>query len=132
MKKFAVILSLFVAGCVSLGGKMDQAKAKAAVEALEQQISKGDYALSKFYSEQMNLSENDAQRADKFKKLHDAEGDFVSMECTSAANGTDPNDRSCVNLVYTIKHTKLTTIENFTVVDEGGDDKISVHDIKTQ
>ena len=113
MKKVAVILSLLISGCVSLGGKMDIAKAKTTVETLEQKINKGNYdSLSKFYSEQMNLSENDAQRIDKFKKLHDVEGDLVSTECTSAVNGTDPDDRSCVNLVYTVKYTKLTTTES--------------------
>jgi hypothetical protein len=126
-KKLAFIFVLLLAASCSL----DQSRAKATVEALEQKINAGDYAAtSQYYSEGMNSSESVDQRAEKFKKLHDVFGDFVSMECVSATNATDPNDQPCLNLEYKVKHTKMTSIEDFTIVSEGGSYKVTVHDIK--
>jgi hypothetical protein len=127
MKKFAFIFALVLAA----GCSIDQSKAKTAVEGLEQKLSTGDYAgTAPYFSDQMKVSETADQRVEKFKNLHDAVGDFVSMECISSKNATDPNDQPCVNLEYKVKHTKVTTTEDFTVVKEEGNYKISEYDIK--
>jgi len=129
MKKLAFILAIFITGCTSVM-KLDQQKAKDLVEALEQKINSGDYAATtQYYDEVMNRNQTPEQRAENFRKLHAAVGDFVSMECTSIKNGTDENDMPCVNLVYKIKHTKINTIESFTVIRNEGGYKVSVHDI---
>lgn len=129
MKKLAFILAIFITGCTSVM-KLDQQKAKDLVEALEQKINAGDYAATtQYYDEVMNRNQTPEQRAENFRKLRAAVGDYVSMECTSVKNGTDENDMPCVNLVYKIKHTKINTIESFTVVREEGGYKVSVHDI---
>jgi uncharacterized protein YceK len=129
MKKLAIIFAVVIAGCSSVM-KLDQQKAKDLVEALEQKINSGDYAgTTQYYSEVMNRNQTPDQLAEKFKKIKAAVGDFVSMECISCKNGTDENDMPCVNLVYTVKHTKVNTTEGFTVVREEGGYKVSLHDI---
>jgi len=132
MKKYAVLFAVIIAGC-SWFNKLDTNKAKTVVEALEQKIAAGDYAgLSQYYSDEMNSSETTEQRADKFKKLKDAMGDFQSMECVYAKDSTDGNDINCVLLEYKVKHTKMTSIEEFMVIDAGTAYKVEMHMIKQE
>jgi|GEM_PF-1281256 hypothetical protein len=132
MKKILILFVILIAGC-SWFKKLDPVKAKTVVEALEQKIGAGDYAgLSQYYSDEMNSSETTEQRADKFQKLHDAMGDFQSMECVYAKDSTDGNDINCVNLEYKVKHTKMTSVEDFIVIDAGTGYKVSMHMIRQE
>ena len=80
----------------------------------------------------MSRSETTEQRVAKFKELHNVVGDFQSMECISAKDSTDENDIPCVFLRYKIKHTKITTIEDFMVEPEEGQYKIEMQNIQQQ
>ncbi len=130
MKKLFVLLTVFAIACFGCG-KVDQGKAKTLVETLIHTIDSGDYAgTSKFYTDEFNAGESIDVRTQKYKDLKDAFGNFVSMECISVKDSTDPDDRPIVQLVYKVKHTKLTSLEAYTVVSQAGDYKVEQQDIK--
>ena len=105
-------------------------KSKTMVEALIQKENSGDYAgTSQYYTDDFNKSETMEARTDKFKKLHDALGDYVSTELLKVTDSTDPNDFPCVELRYRVKHNKLNSIEEFTVIKEEGNLKVEQHTI---
>ena len=130
MKKLLVILSMVAIGCISCG-KVDQGKAKVLVENLIRTIDSGDYAAtSKFYSEEFNAGESLELRSAKYNTLKETFGDVQSMQCISVKDSTDPDDRPIVQLVYKVNHTKLPSLEAFSVVSQNGDYKVEQHDIK--
>jgi hypothetical protein len=129
MKKPLVLLVLFTItyfGC----GKVDQNKAKTLVESLIHTIDSGDYAgTSKYYTDEFNAGESMDARTQKYKDLKDAFGNLTSLECISVKDSIDPDDRPIVMLVYKVKHTKLTSLEAYTVVSQAGDYKVEQQDI---
>jgi hypothetical protein len=133
MKKLFVILTVTTIafwGC----GKVEPNKAKALVESLIHKEDSGKYAeTSNYYSEEFNQSASLEARTEKYQKLKEVFGDVVSMECIKVkGDTTDFNDRPILQLVYRIKHTKLTSLEAFTVVSQNGDYKVEQDDIKQQ
>lgn len=129
MKKLFVVLSIVAMGCISCG-HVDQGKAKVLVENLIRTIDSGDYAATpKFYSEEFNASESLELRSAKYQTLKETFGDVQSMQCISVKDSTDITDRPIVQLVYKIQHTKLPSLEAFSVVSQNGDYKVEQHDI---
>jgi len=129
MKKLSIILAALLCGCSSITHP-DMTKAKTVVEALIQKENSGDYSgTAQYYTDDFNKSETPEARTDKFTKLHDALGDFVSAELIKASDSTDPNDFPCVELRYKVKHSKLNSIEEFTVIKEEGNLKVEQHTI---
>lgn len=129
MKKLSIILVALLCGCSSVMHP-DKEKSKAVVEALIQKENSGDYAgTSQYYTDDFNKSETIEARTDKFQKLHDALGDFISMELVKATDSTDPNDFPCVTLVYKVKHNKVNSLETFTVIKEEGNLKVEQQSI---
>lgn len=129
MKKLAVILTALLCACSAIMHP-DKEKAKAVAEALIQKENSGDYAgTSQYYTDGFNKSEPIETRTSKFKDLHDALGDFKSMECIKATDTTDANDFPAIDLVYRVKHSKLNSIEEFTVITEEGKLKIEEHSV---
>lgn len=130
MKKLFVVLSIVAIGCISCG-HVDEGKAKVLVENLIRTIDSGDYAAtSKFYSEEFNAGESLALRSEKYQTLREAFGSVQSMQCISVKDSTDQDDRPIVQLIYKVNHTKLPSIEAFSVVSQNGDYKVEQHDIK--
>jgi hypothetical protein len=129
MKKLSFITVVLLFGCSAMTHP-DMAKSKAVVEALIQKENSGNYAgTSQYYTDDFNKSETPEARTDKFQKLHDALGDFTSAELLKASDSTDPNDFPCVELRYRVKHSKLNSIEEFTVIKEEGNLKVEQHTI---
>jgi hypothetical protein len=130
MKKMFVVLAVVI--IASMGcGKVDQTKAKTLVENLIHTIDSGDYAAtSKFYTDEFNAGESLEVRTQKYKDLKDAFGNVQSMQCISVKDSTDPEDRPIVMFIYKIKHTKLTSLEAYSVVSQNGDYKVESQDIK--
>jgi len=130
MKKWFVPF-IIIAICILSCSKVEPNKAKALVELLIQKIDSGKYSETpNYYSEEFNNSESLDARAEKYKELKDANGDVQSMQCISEKASTDPDDRPTLELIYKVKHTKLTSLEAFTVVSQNGDLKVESHDIK--
>jgi hypothetical protein len=129
MKKIAVILTALFCACSALVHP-DKEKAKAVVEALIQKENNGDYAsTSQYYTDGFNKSEPIETRTAKLQQLHDGLGDFKSMELIKASDTTDANDFPAVDLIYRVKHTKLNSIEEFTVITEEGNLRVEEHSV---
>lgn len=132
MKKLFVILSILCLatwGC----GHVDQTKAKVLVESLIQKIDSGKYdQTSAYYTDEFNGGESLNMRAAKYQELKDAFGTVTSMQCISIKDSTDPDDRPIVKLIYRVKHTKLTSIEAYSVVSQNGDYKVEEQDVKKE
>lgn len=132
MKKSIVLLAVFTITCFGCG-KVDQGKAKTLVESLINTADKGDYAgTSKFYTDEFNGSESIDVRTQKYKDLKEAFGDVKSMECISVRDSTDGDDRPIVKLIYRVKHTKLTSLEAYSVVSQNGDYRVESQDVRQE
>jgi hypothetical protein len=130
MKKLIFILTIFLVAC---SGSLDHAKAKALTDELIQKINSGAYdQLSQYYTDELNEGEPVEKRTEKFQKLKDVMGDVQSAELVSEQNGTTQDEFPCVVLTYKIKHTKLTSKEEFTVVARGSSYKVSEHKIEKE
>ena len=105
-------------------------QSKTLVESLIQKENSGDYAgTSQLYTDGFNKSEPIESRTTKFKEMHDALGDLKSVECLKAVDSTDLNDFPSVYLKYRVKHSKLNSIEEFTVIKEEGSLKVEEHSV---
>ncbi len=132
MKKLVVISGIILISCWGCG-KVDQTKAKALVETLIQKIDSGQYAeTSNYYTDEFNAGESVDARTDKYKRLKEAFGNVQSIQCISVKDSTDPEDRPIVELLYKVKHTKLTSLEAYTVVSQNGSYRVEQQDIKQQ
>ncbi len=132
MKKSIVLLAVIAITCFGCG-KVDQGKAKTLVEGLITTIDKGDYAnTSKFYTDEFNSGESPDIRTQKYKDLKDAFGNVTGMECISMKDSTDGEDRPIVKLIYRVKHSKMASLEAYSVVSQNGDYKVESQDIKQE
>lgn len=132
MKKLFVVASIIAIACSGCAN-VDQGKAKVLVQNLIRTIDSGDYAgTSKYYTEEFNAGESLDARTEKYKILKETFGDVVSMQCISVKDSTDPDDRPIVMLTYKINHSKLPSLEAFSVVSQNGDYKVEQHDIKQE
>ncbi len=130
MRKLLIALPIVVIAFWSCG-KVDPEKAKALVQSLIQKTDSGKYAeTSTFYTDEFNAGESLDARTEKYQQLKGAFGNVVSLECISEKKSVDPDDRPTVELVYKVKHTKLTSLEAYTVVSQNGDYKVEQQDIK--
>ena len=132
MKKLFFISGIAIITCYGCG-HVDQPKAKALVVSLIQKIDSGKYnETSKYYTDEFNAGESLDARMAKYKELQEAFGNVVSIECISAKDSTDPTDRPIVQLMYRVKHTKLTSLEAYSVVSQNGDYKVEEQDVKKE
>ncbi len=132
MKKLFLLLPVIAIACFGCG-KVDQSKAKVLVENLIHTIDSGDYAnTNKFYTDEFNAGESIDVRSQKYKDLKDAFGNLTSLECISTKDSTDPEDRPIVMLMYKVKHTKMTSLEAYSVVSQNGDYKVESQDIRQE
>src|ERR1700743_2005251 len=120
MKNLLFILAAIVLFCCSCG-KVNSDKAKALVVSLIQKTDSGKYnETSAYYTDEFNAGESLDARIEKYKELKDAFGNVVSIQCISEKDSTDPDDRPIVQLLYRVKHTKLTSLEAYSVVSQNG------------
>lgn len=129
MKRTAVLLTLMLCACHAIT-KINPQKAQALVQNLIKAENSSDYAsISKYYTDDFNASEPIDARNAKFKELHNAFGDMTGMELISSKDTTDANDWPCAHIVYRVKHTKINSIEGFSVIWDKGDYKVEAHNI---
>ena len=96
-------------------------------------IDSGKYdQTSKFYTDEFNAGESLDARTQKYKQLKEAFGDVKSIEFVSEKDTTDPDDRPIIELIYKVKHTRMTSMEAYSVVSQNGDYKIESQDIKQE
>jgi hypothetical protein len=131
-EKLFLISFIAIIACYGCG-KVDPIKAKALVVSLIQKIDSGKYnETSAYYTDEFNAGESLDARIEKYKALKDALGNVVSIQCISEKDTTDPNDRPIIQLMYRVKHTKLTSLEAYSVVSQNGDYKIEEQDVEKQ
>lgn len=129
MKNTVLLIAALICGCSSFKHP-DINESKKVVEALIQKENSGDYSnMSQYYTDDFNQTESEQMRVDRFRSLHEALGDFVSDECVKSNDSTDLNDFPSVFLQYKVKHSKLTSVENFMVIREEGNLKVEQHNI---
>lgn len=124
-----ILSTALICGCFAFGN-LDHNKAKAAVEALIKAENTTDYkSTSQYYTDDFNSSETMDARTSKLEQMHDAFGDLTGMDLVTIKDTTDPNELKCVELIYKVKHTKLTSVEDFTVINDEGKYKVELHGI---
>ena len=130
IKLFIVALIFTFFSCAK--NEIDLAKAKECAENCMTTIAKEDYTKvrSEYYSNDLGGAEPAEELDNKFKKLKDVTGDLQSFELTESAISSEPGEETKAVLTYTVKHTKVNTIEKFTIVIESGKYKVTGHDIK--
>jgi|SRR5581483_6661600 len=130
MKTIALFIPVLLICSCSSFKHPDINESKKVAEALIQKENSGDYSkMSQYYTDDFNKAESPEVRAGKFGTLHDALGDYQSAECIKAVDSTDLNDFPSVYLQYKVKHSKLTSVENFMVIREEGNLKVELHNI---
>lgn len=129
MKKilFITVLTALATAC-SLE-KPNLEKAKAVVENCLKAIDQGDVKTvrDEYYTSEFVKAETEEELTNKFNKLKEITGPITSMELTESKLETEMGEEACVHLVYNVKHTRVTTKEDFVVVIEGGKHKIGSH-----
>lgn len=131
MKKF--ILIIIVLSFVACGAeKLEFPPAQKKVESLIKDIDKGKYKeVSEYYTDQFNNSETFDARSAKFKQLKELYGNITQISLLDTLKNANKGEEPSLLFTYRIKHDRLSTIEVFTVVKEGGDYKISGQSIKS-
>jgi hypothetical protein len=132
MKKIFFVLT--VATIAWMGcGKVEPNRAKALVVSLIHTIDSGKYdKTSAYYTDEFNSGESLKARIQKYKDLKEAFGAVESIQCVSEKDSTDMFDRPIIYLVYKVNHTKLTSIEVYSVVSQNGDYKVEQQDIRKE
>jgi hypothetical protein len=131
LTSYALFLTgLFYFGCSNYKA-IDHAKARALVESLIMKIDSGKYQeANALYTDEFNTGEPLANRIAKYAQLKEAMGNVQSMKCTFIRDSTTEDDWHCAVLIYQVKHTLLTSTEQYTVVSQGGNYKVSEQNIK--
>lgn len=129
MKKliFFAVTTLLMVGCNLEKPNVD--KAKIVVENCLKAIDQGDVKTvrDEYYTSDFVKAETEEELTNKFNKLKEITGPITSMELTESKLETEMGEEACVHLVYLVKHTRVTTKEDFVVVIEGGKHKIGSH-----
>jgi hypothetical protein len=129
MKKLVIYAAaaLLSAGCNL--EKPNVEKAKVVVENCLRAIDEGDVkkVRDEYYTSEFVKAETEQELSHKFNKLKEIAGPITSIELKESTLETEMGEEACVHLVYLVKHTRVTTKEDFVVVIEGGKHKIGSH-----
>jgi hypothetical protein len=84
----------------------------------------------KFYS--TSFDEGPAEnRLEKLQKLADVTGPVLSYTLQDSAH-VNAGDLEAMSFTYKVTHSKVATIEKIIVIRDGGDYKITTHDIQSE
>ncbi|HMT29429.1 MAG TPA: hypothetical protein PKD91_09140 [Bacteroidia bacterium] len=126
-----IILALFIISCAEKPMNTDEAKR--VVEELILKIDQEDFeAVEKLYTPEFNSSEPMEIKREKLMKLKSVMGNVKAVEFISSKDVAEFGQPKKVVLEYKIAHSKITSIETFTVVEEEGGYKISSHLVKSE
>lgn len=126
-----VFLLLFLASCAEK--PMDQEPAKKVVEELIMKTDAEDFdAVEKLYTAGFNSSEPMEVKKEKLLQLKKVLGDVKSMEFVSATHVAEFGQPKKLVVEYKVHHTKITSIETFSVVEDEGGYRIASHSVKSE
>lgn len=131
MKKYIVIgFVLSILGCSE--GKLDMPAAKEKVQSYISDVDKGNYEkISDYYTKDFTESEPLDKRIAKFKELKGIMGNVNQRLLIDSLIDTLSLENPSISLTYRLTHDQFSTVEEFVVVKESGDYKISKHRIKS-
>lgn len=99
-------------------------KAVTCAESYLNAIKAGDLKTADtFYSNMYNDTESKEKRMEKMQKLMDGMGKIESFTLTDSVKKKSGDDR-IIELTYKVKHTRLATIEKYTIMKDEGNYKI--------
>ena len=132
MKAIKYIFLLMV--LVSCAEKpMDQEQAKKVVEELIMKTDAEDFdAVSQLYTAEFNSSEPMDVKKEKLLQLKKVLGDVKSMEFVSATHVAEFGQPKKLVVEYKVLHSRITSIETFSVVEDEGGYKIASHSVKSE
>lgn len=130
MKKNILFIALLaLAACSSPNLEFSPAKQK--VEGLIKDIDNAKFKeVSDYYTEQFLNSETFEARTAKFKQFNEIYGKVVQIHLIDSSKTEKKGGENSLILTYRIKHERLSTVEVFNVVKDGGDYKIAGQSIK--
>jgi hypothetical protein len=112
---------------------MNEADARQLVEDLIIQADAGNYDnLKNFYSPAFNQSEPVEVKKEKLMHLQKVLGPVTGMEFISATHVAEFGQPRKLVLEYRVLHTKINTIEKFSVVEEEGGYRVSSHSVQSE
>lgn len=112
---------------------MDVDEAKRVVEELILKIDAEDFtAVEQLYSPEFNASEPIESKKAKLLQLKKVMGSVKNMEFVKSENVAEFGQPAKVILEYKIYHTKITSIETFSVIEEEGGYKVASHLVKSE
>jgi len=126
-----IIISINFLACAEK--PMDVEIAKQVTEALIKESDAGNYeAVEKLYTPAFNESEPMDVKIEKLNRLKNILGDVQSVEFISSTHQAEFGQPKKLILVYRVKHSKITTIESFSVVEEEGGYRIAAHSVESE
>ena len=129
-----ILLILCVLSFVSCAEKpLDVETAKKVVELLIEKSDKQEWdAVGELYTAEFNSSEPVEIKKQKLARLRDTLGPVKSIELISATNVAEFGRPQQVVLKYRVVHSRITSIETFTVQEDEEGYKISTHHVETE
>jgi hypothetical protein len=129
-----IFYCLFLLMIISCKEKpMDVDEAKRVVEELILKIDAEDFnTVETLYTPEFNASEPMEAKKVKLLQLKKVLGAVKNMEFVKSENVAEFGQPSKVILEYKIYHTKITSIETFSVIEEEGGYKIASHLVKSE
>jgi hypothetical protein len=126
-----VLLSFFFFACSQ--EPLDVEKAKKVVEELIMQTDAENFeAVQNLYTPAFNESEPMDVKREKLLHLKKVLGNVESVEFLISTDVKEFGQPRKLVLEYRVKHTKITTLEKFSVVQDEGGYKISSHGVQSE
>lgn len=131
MRILAFITLLMIASCSQKPMDVDVAK-----ELVERLITETDTenfdALPEIYSPAFNQSEPIDVKREKLLQLKDALGNVTGMEFLSSTLVEEFGQPRKLVIEYRVLHTKINTIEKFSVVEDEGGYRVASHSVESE
>ncbi len=125
-----IFLLMFLVSCAEK--PMDQEEAKRTVEELILKTDAEDFeAVANLYTAEFNSSEPMEVKKEKLLQLKKVLGKVKSLEFISATHVAEFGQPKKVVIEYKVLHSKIASIETFSVVEDEGGYKIASHSVKS-
>ena len=129
MKKLAIVPYIFVLSLLACSTVPTVNEGKELAQTIIKEADKGNYEiLSEYYTAEFNEGEPESQRIEKFKQLKEAFGDVTEIQMIDSATVSEEG----VILKFSVKHTKLNSVETFVIVKEENKCKVAKHMVKNE
>lgn len=126
-----IFVLLFLASCAAK--PMDEENARKVVEELIMKTDAEDFeAVAKLYTGEFNASEPMEVKKEKLIQLKKVLGDVKSLEFISATHVAEFGQPKKMVVEYKVFHSRITSIEIFSVVEDEGGYRIAAHSVKSE